>query len=457
MTLGLPTFIGDDAEALRAAPAGRDGLSSLRAPEYGPAAGGGDMSWRRVRWLPGVLLALALLLPLAQVDAQRPAIQRKGVHGGAPYLMWVPADWKGGLVVFAHGIQRGVGPGDATSPPLGSHILGEGHALIASGYREREYRPDVGVEDSLAVRELFLKEVGQPRWSIIYGQSMGGHIVVASLELHPGVYQGGLAECGLVDGIGIGDYLFAYTAAAELISGVSILDAPDRETFLRLVNERVLPALGLPGSYTAKGRQFDSVVKYLMGADQRGNDLPLRLEGLPRRYVPNFNHRNPDVERETLPGLRAISTAHIRYRIDPGLGLTEDELNARVRRLHPARNARSRGVDPVFAERTGRITVPLITLHETGDAWVPLSLEQSYRRRTIKAGTDHLLVQRVYRAPGHCGVDGEVREQAFDDLVAWIERGVKPEGEDVLAPDLSRVGIKWTRLLHPADPLAPRR
>jgi hypothetical protein len=38
----------------------------------------------------------------------------------------------------------------------------------------------------------------------------------------------------------------------------------------------------------------------------------------------------------------------------------------------------------VYAERTGRLTVPLITLHESGDAWVPLSLEQSYRRRTMR-------------------------------------------------------------------------
>ena len=88
---------------------------------------------------------------------------------------------------------------------------------------------------------------------------------------------------------------------------------------------------------------------------------------------------------------------------------------------------------------------------------MPLSLEQSYRRRTIAAGTGHLLVQRVVRAPSHCGVDGETREQAFDDLVAWIERGVRPAGEDVLAPDLSRIGLKWTPVLYPADPLASRR
>src|SRR5438270_696271 len=134
-----------------------------------------------------------------------------------------------------------------------------------------------------------------------------------------------------------------------------------------------------PATSSARGRQFDSVVKYLMGADARGNDLPLRLQGLRPRYLPNMNHRQSDVEQEPTPGARAASTIHVRYRIDPGLGLTEDELNARVRRLRPAKGARSPAADPVYAERTGRITVPLLTLHETGDAWVPLSLEQAYR------------------------------------------------------------------------------
>jgi hypothetical protein len=171
-----------------------------------------------------------------------------------------------------------------------------------------------------------------------------------------------------------------------------------------------------------------------------------------------MRRKSPNVlPRRALVALRAASTAHVRYRIDPGLGLTEDELNARVRRLHPAKYARSPSANPVYAERTGRLTVPLITLHETGDARVPLSLEQSYRRRTIAVGTDHLLVQRVVRAASHCGFDGETRERAFDDLVAWIERGVRPVGEDVLAPDLSRIGLKWTPALHLEDPLTTGR
>jgi pimeloyl-ACP methyl ester carboxylesterase len=418
-----------------------------------------------VRWTFIVLLALglALVVPRApwsaapRAEAPRAAISRSGVLGGADYLIEVPANWRGGLVVFAHGIQRGPGAGAVTAPPIASHIIDQGHGWVASGYRAREYQPHLFIEDLVALRELFVKEIGPPRWAIIYGQSMGGHIVVASLELRPGLYQGGLAECGLVDGISIADYLLAYTAAAELIAGVPLLDAPDKQTFARLLNERVVPALGVPGAYTAHGRQFDSVVKYLMGADAGGHELPLRLQGLERRYLMNMVHRNPDVEKEPTPGARAASTVHIKYRIDPGLGLTEDELNARVRRLRPAKDARSPSANPVYAERTGRLTAPLLTLHETGDAWVPLSLEQSYRRRTVAAGTDHLLVQRVIRAPSHCGIDGETRERAFDDLVAWIERGVRPEGEDVLAGDLSRIGLKWTRILYPEDPLFVRR
>ena len=394
--------------------------------------------------------------PAPRAQTPRPAIDRQGELGGAAYLMAAPENWRGGLVVFAHGIQRGPGRGDVTWPPIGSHITAAGHAWISSGYRAREYQPHLFIEDLLALRELFLKEVGQPRWSIIYGQSMGGHIAVASLELHAGVYQGGLTECGLVDGIGIADYLTAYTAAAELISGVQLFDLPDRDAYNRTLGELVR-VLGTPGSYTARGQQFDSVVKYLMGGDQAGNDLPLRIDGLSRRYLLNIVYRPRNLDTESNPGLRAASNTHVKYRIDPGLGLNEDEINARVRRLQPYKDSRSASTNPVYAERTGRLTVPLLTLHETGDAWVPLSLEQSYRRRTIAAKTDHLLVQRVYRAGSHCGVDGNVRRQAFDDLVAWIERGVRPKGEDVLAPDLSRIGLEWTPALMLADPLASTR
>jgi pimeloyl-ACP methyl ester carboxylesterase len=326
------------------------------------------------------LVALALLaLAMHPAPSTAPAgdggpISRRGTYAGGRYVIEVPAGWNGGLVIYAHGFEG------SEHSPLASHLAANGYAWAASSFRSGGYRPDWFLVDTLQVRDLFIREVGRPRWTIIHGQSMGGHVAIASLELHPGVYQGALLECGVIDGVGLGDLYLAYKAAAEYFAGVPLLDAMDRP------------------------------------------ELPAQISAL---WL-------------------------------PGLGVDEAELNRKIRRFAPAAGARSRELDPVFAELTGRITVPVLAIHETGDARVPFSLQQAYRRRTLAAGTSNLLVQRAIRWGGHCAFDGEAREQAFDDLVAWIERGVKPDGDDVLAADVSKLGLRWTPLLHPDDP-AQRR
>lgn len=393
-------------------------------------------------------LVLALVAVATARSADGPLV-REGDHENAPYHYEVPAAWNGGLVMFAHGYQgEGPGVGSVRSEPLAT-LLGERrYAWAATGYRSLGYRVEWFLDDVRSLRERFIREVGAPRWTIIHGQSMGGHVAIASLELHPGLYQGALIECGNIEGIGIADYLYAYTAAAEYIGGVPLLDAPDRPTFSRRVNEQWIPAVGTPAAYTERGRRFESVVKHLL------DDAPLWRENLPRRYLMNLVYIPRGESREALRA--AVSTRHVRYDIDPGLGIDAGELNAKVRRIAPEPGHRSRATDPVYAEPTGRITAPVLAIHETGDTWVPLILQQQYRRRTIAAGTADLLVQRIVRWPGHCAFDGEVREEAFDDLVAWIEKGVKPAGDDVLTRDRAALGRRWTPRPHLADTPAPR-
>jgi len=397
-----------------------------------------------------VVAAIAIpVLSLLWASAESPSapISRRGIHNGAPYRIEVPADWNGKLVVFAHGYEgEGSGQGSVHTSPLATYLTRQGYAWAASGYRSRGIRPDWFVADTLAVRELFIRDIGPPHWTIIHGMSMGGHVAIASLELYPGVYQGALIECGVIDGVSIGDLYVAWWAAAEYLSGINLSEVLDRQERARRVHVQWLPLMGSPGAYTARGRRYDSVVKYLMGGD-----LPLRLQGLEQRYLANLVFSQEDVANHPL--YRAASTLHIRYRIDPGLGVTEEELNAQIYRKSPAPGARSPTTDPVLAELTGHITVPVLAIHETGDARVPFSLQQVYRRRTLTAGTAHLLVQRAVRWPGHCAFTGEVREQAFDDLVRWIEGGTQPDGDDVLASDVSQIGLRWTPLLHVEDPL----
>jgi pimeloyl-ACP methyl ester carboxylesterase len=392
-----------------------------------------------------VLVALAAGSALPRISASAGgAISRRGTYEGGRYLIEVPAGWNGGLVLFAHGYDGGT-----FVSPLTSYLQDRGYALAASSYRTEDYRPDLFVDDMRALLELFIREVRRPRWTVIHGQSVGGHVAIVSLELYPGLYQGALIECGVIDGIGNVDFYLAAQAAAEYLSGINLFEAPDRETLIRRVNREWLPRMGAPPAYTERGRRFDSVLKYLMGGD-----LPLRLQGLlPRHYFRYVAGTRAPEFREVL---RHASTLQIRYRIDPGLGVAEDELNAKVRRIAPAEGARSQSANPALAELTGRITVPVLAIHETGDARVPWSNQQAYRRRTVAAGMVHLLVQRAVRWPSHCGFDGEMREQAFDDLVAWMEKGTKPDGDDILAPDVSTLGLRWTLLRHPEDPVQRR-
>ena len=130
-----------------------------------------------------------------------PQGEYQGVLDDAQYLIAVPPEWNGGLVMFAHGYQgEGAGSGLASREPLDHYLTNHGYAWASSGYRSKGHRPDLFLVDLLALRAQFIERFGRPRWTIIHGQSMGGHVAIASLELHPEVYQGGLIECGVVDG-----------------------------------------------------------------------------------------------------------------------------------------------------------------------------------------------------------------------------------------------------------------
>jgi hypothetical protein len=97
-----------------------------------------------------------------------------------------------------------------------------------------------------------------------------------------------------------------------------------------------------------------------------------------------------------------------------------------------------------------------MAIHGTGDLFVPISLQQRYRKIVDDAGRGELLVQRAMRRAGHCNFTDEERTRAFDDLVAWVATGVQPAGED-LSGDLSDAGRAFTQPFEEGDPggLAP--
>ncbi|MGB6837763.1 MAG: prolyl oligopeptidase family serine peptidase [Dehalococcoidia bacterium] len=370
-----------------------------------------------------------------------------GEYEGGGYRFEVPDDWNGDLVMWAHGF-RGFGRTlTVDMPPLRQHFIDEGFAWAASSYRENGYVPGIGAEDTLALIEVFEREVGQPERTYLFGASMGGHVTVLSLEQRPQAYDGALALCGVVSGVDILDFLVNYMLVAAYVTEVDLAEAlADPEAFADAVEEQIIPALGGPGNYTEKGRQFASVIKHLSGGPR-----PWWQEGFDDRFEPNFELL---ISAVAAPGGGNLAASNLDtvYHIDPGLGLTDEELNESIPRIAFDPEAREESYFNEFMPMSGEIEAPLLALHNTGDLWVTFSLEQSYRRTVEEASNGDLLVQRAIRRPGHCNFSEAEILRAFDDLVRWVEEGLRPAGDDVLAADLTDVGLEFTDPLEPGDP-----
>jgi pimeloyl-ACP methyl ester carboxylesterase len=367
-----------------------------------------------------------------------------GKYDGGIYRIEIPDNWNGELALYAHGFVSNAGSqGSALrvgNSPIRQHLVEQGYAWAASSYRCNGYVPGQGLLDTMALTDLFTKFNGgrAPQRVYLTGTSMGGHVTVLGMHQFPTSFAGGLAMCAA--GPELFDFFAATGAAAEVITGVQFkLDEMQED--LAKMNE----ILGKAPDYTEKGKQLASVQ-----IDISGGPRPFAVEGLTSRFAGNIS--GAAIAGSTTPSNRAVMTTHVKYAIDEGLGISADTLNAKSRRkaLDPAfRNAGSPYDELVPFD--GKIERPLLTMHGTGDLFVPIVLEQTLKRSVAAAGKQDLLRQRIYRITGHCGFSQPEMVKAFDDLTAWVHKGTVPEGDEVLG-DLSNAGLTFTSPLRPNDP-----
>jgi hypothetical protein len=129
---------------------------------------------------------------------------------------------------------------------------------------------------------------------------------------------------------------------------------------------------------------------------------------------------------------------------DPALSPKELALNAKVLRVPAARGSRGLSGVPTI---DGTFDVPVLTMHDLGDLFVPFSMEQQYAVDAVLHGNADLLVQRAIRGVAHCDFSTEEYQHAFADLVSWVRDGVRPARDDVLDPAAvadPRYGCRFT-------------
>src|SRR5215469_4139662 len=123
-----------------------------------------------------------------------------GILSGAPYRIDIPNDWNHKLVVYYHGYAQ---------QPVSFHIAErltsyqqpffERHfAVIESAYSQTGWALPQAYPETEALRQYFVKRFGAPRETYVAGSSMGGALVMVTLELNPKPYIGGLNLCGAV-------------------------------------------------------------------------------------------------------------------------------------------------------------------------------------------------------------------------------------------------------------------
>ena len=280
-----------------------------------------------------------------------------GRLGGAAYQVEVPQSWNGGLVLYAHGFTGNDPILFVEEPPLRAYFIQQGFAWAASSFSAPGYDPDVGLADTLALRDLFIQQVGSPSRTYINGTSMGGHVVVSAMEQHPDVFSGGFSECGVVGGVQEMDFVVSYVTVASGLTQTPLLPISDATSYRNAIRSSVIPALGPANSPTIVGQQFEDVIKRLTGGPR-----PWRHEGFVNRRTADFDLAVTGDPKHPGVADRAGTNVGVVYQIDPALGITDQQLNAAVLRVAADPSARNPTTHPDFAPRTGKLKAPLLTL-----------------------------------------------------------------------------------------------
>ena len=102
-----------------------------------------------------------------------------------------------------------------------------------------------------------------------------------------------------------------------------------------------------------------------------GGPRPFRHQGFLDRFPGNFTVTFDDLGRKTIAA-RSASNESLHYTVPAGFEVTEAELNASIHRQAVDPSVRTLPQAAAFTPFTGNLTVPLLTLHTTGDAFVPI-------------------------------------------------------------------------------------
>jgi pimeloyl-ACP methyl ester carboxylesterase len=409
------------------------------------------MALRALRVFAVVLLVLASFGADAAVAAGPVTETGLSPDDNAAFLIEIPVDWNGTLVLYSHGY---VAPGDANpardvgDPATRAFLLDNHYALAGSAYASTGWAVKDALHDQIALLDHFTSVYGKPARTIAWGHSLGGMITAGLVQRHPERFAGALPMCGvLAGGVGVwnsaldGEFVFktllapdqpldlvrignprANVALAQQILQAAQASPQGRARLALAAAVGDLPGWFDPATPEPAANDFDAREQNQFVWDQNPDfvfSFALRAE-LEARAGGNPSW-NTDVDYGKLLE-RSIDRDEVRalYRT-AGLDLEQDlaTLEAAPRIAANPAAVEYLAENIVFNGDLGG--VPVLTMHTKGDGLVVNQAEQAY----ASIVEDRALLRQVFvdRA-GHCTFTPAETVAAFDALVRRIDTGV---------------------------------
>jgi pimeloyl-ACP methyl ester carboxylesterase len=370
---------------------------------------------------------------------------------GATYLIQCPSGtWNGTLFLYSHGY---VVPGtanpaqDVGDPVTGAWLLNNGYALAGSSYAQAGWAIQWALKDQISTLNTFDADYGTPTQTIAWGHSLGGIITAGLIQDNPKRFTAAMPMCGVLSG-GVATWntgLDAAFAFQKLIDpSVQVVNIANPIGNLAAAETAVAKA-----QQTKQGRARLALAAAL--SDTPGWFTPLSAEPAATDYSAQEANQYLWDTQVTFPFVFAFRAnlesdaggnpswnTGVNYFADfaasantrevaalyqaAGLSLTKD-----LRTLQSARRIKA---DPAAVKYlasnisfTGDISIPVLTMHTTGDGLVVPENEQAYRTVVDRAGDGDLLQQLFVNRAGHCAFTPAETITAVQVLLNRVETG----------------------------------
>lgn len=429
----------------------------------------------------GLLLATALLAACASAPPspppKEPAPQPLACPAGLPegtrclggrdsagahVLIAVPPAWSGVLVLHAHG-------GPLLGEPRPERAVEDlqrwavmvkaGHAWAGSTFRQGGVEVRAAAEDTERLRRIFIDHVAQPRRTVLHGQSWGASVAAKGAEMYPGragarPYDAVLLTSGVLGG-GTRSYDFRLDLRVVYQHLCRNHPRPDEPAY---------PLWrGLPEGSTMTPADLAARTRECLGlglpAAQRTPEQAARLKALaaviriPESSVQGhlnwatFHFR--DIADKRSGGRPVFGNIGVVYQ-----GSGDAALDAAINAAAP-RYAADPAAVRAFAEDTdptGRIPVPVLSLHAVNDPVAFVELQHTFRQTMQRAGRGDALAQVYTEHAEHSYLTDALYVAAVKQLLAWADGGPRPTPASLAAD-----GCGGCRIVGDFEPLPLER